>query len=177
MKPLTPWTARTFDHNLEPGLHLAVLERLRGTPARAAALLDEFPHPLRIWRRPGSWSAHDHVGHLDDLHHLDLQRVHDFLTGSPTLTAADMTNRATFEAHHNATPTLQLIERLRRNRHELTAALDNVDEALSARIAVHPRLQRPMRIIDWMYFVAEHDDHHLARARETMRAAAEAGID
>jgi len=25
----------------------------------------------------------------------------------------------------------------------------------------HPRLNQPMRIIDLMYFVAEHDEHHL----------------
>ena len=31
------------------------------------------------------------------------------------------------------------------------------------RTALHPRLETPMRMMDLFYFVAEHDDHHLAR--------------
>lgn len=34
------------------------------------------------------------------------------------------------------------------------------------RSARHPRLGSPMRVIDLAYFVAEHDDHHMARLRE-----------
>jgi hypothetical protein len=30
----------------------------------------------------------------------------------------------------------------------------------------HPRLKTPMRLIDHLYFVAEHDDHHHARIWE-----------
>jgi predicted short-subunit dehydrogenase-like oxidoreductase (DUF2520 family) len=32
------------------------------------------------------------------------------------------------------------------------------------RTSLHPRLKRPMRLIDLCFFVAEHDDHHLAIA-------------
>jgi hypothetical protein len=39
------------------------------------------------------------------------------------------------------------------------------------RMAVHPRLERSLSVLDWMFFVAEHDDHHLAKAREIMRTA------
>jgi hypothetical protein len=35
----------------------------------------------------------------------------------------------------------------------------------------HPRLRRPLRLVDWLYFLAEHDDHHLAKAREILRRA------
>jgi hypothetical protein len=35
--------------------------------------------------------------------------------------------------------------------------------------ALHPRLKTPMRIIDLFLFVAEHDDHHLARITELAR--------
>ncbi len=38
------------------------------------------------------------------------------------------------------------------------------------RSAHHPRLNRPMRILDLMVFAAEHDDHHLARISELLRA-------
>jgi len=35
---------------------------------------------------------------------------------------------------------------------------------------LHPRLRTPMRLLDHLHFVAEHDDHHLAKIRELMRA-------
>jgi DinB superfamily len=171
MRQLAPWTSRTFDHSLPLELYPAVLERLRGTPARAAALFDQFQEPLRTWRPEPSWSAHEHVGHLDDLHELDMRRIQDFVQGLPALSAADMTNRATFEARHNETPTDRLVERLRLHRDELAARLEDLNDRAVMHTAIHPRLQRSMRIIDWMYFVAEHDDHHLARAREVLRAA------
>jgi hypothetical protein len=34
--------------------------------------------------------------------------------------------------------------------------------------SLHPRLQQPMRLIDHALFVAEHDDHHLARITELL---------
>jgi hypothetical protein len=174
MPQLAPWTSRLFDHHLPPGLYPAVLERLRGLPPRAAALLNDVAAPLRTWRLDASWSAHEHIGHLDDLHDLDMRRIHDFVSGAPTLSAADMTNRRTFEADHNATASADLVDRLRLHRDELIRQLEDLDDTIVARTAVHPRLQRPMSVVDWMYFVAEHDDHHLARAREAVRAAAAA---
>ena len=171
MITLARWTSRTFDHEVPLGLYPAVLERLRGTPARAAELLHQVAEPLRYWRAEPSWSAQQHVGHLDDLHDLDIRRLQDYASGSPVLSAADMTNRKTDEAHHNAVSTTVLLERLRGHREELTRRLEELDEAQAARTARHPRLQRPMRVIDWMYFVAEHDDHHLASAREILKTA------
>jgi len=35
-----------------------------------------------------------------------------------------------------------------------------------ARTSLHPRLQQPMRLVDHLHFVAEHDDHHLAKIWE-----------
>ena len=30
------------------------------------------------------------------------------------------------------------------------------------RTMLHPRLKQPMRLVDHLFFAAEHDDHHLA---------------
>ena len=35
--------------------------------------------------------------------------------------------------------------------------------------ALHPRLKTPMRTIDLFLFVADHDDHHLARITELVK--------
>jgi uncharacterized damage-inducible protein DinB len=40
---------------------------------------------------------------------------------------------------------------------------------LFSRSALHPRLGMPMRLVDLMLFVAEHDDHHLASITELAR--------
>jgi hypothetical protein len=174
MITLARWTTRTFDHELPLGLYPAVLERLRGMPARATELLQSAADPLRRWRIEPSWSAQQHIGHLDDLHELDVKRLQDFASGAAVLSAADMTNRTTEDANHNAIATGVLLERLRAHREELAQQLEELDEAQAARAARHPRLQRTMRVVDWMYFVAEHDDHHLARAREALRLARDA---
>jgi hypothetical protein len=171
MRPLVPWTSRTFEHSLPPGLYPVVLERLRGTPARAAALLEEFRPPLRTWRPDSSWSAHEHIGHLDDLHDLDMRRIQDFVSAAAVLSPADMTNRGTYEAGHNAISSARLVDRLRRRRGELIQKLEDLDDTVVTRTAIHPRLERSLSVLDWMFFVAEHDDHHLAKAREIMRTA------
>lgn len=171
MIPLARWFTRTFDHELPAGLYPAVLERLRGMPVRAAALLNEFPAPLRCRTIGSSWSGQQHIGHLDDLHDLDMRRLQDFVSGAAVLSAADLANRRTHEANHNDTATEVLLARVRAHREDLADRLEALDEAIVERSAQHPRLQRPMRVIDWMYFVAEHDDHHLASAREMLKTA------
>jgi len=35
--------------------------------------------------------------------------------------------------------------------------------------ALHPRLKTPMRTMDLFLFVAEHDDHHLAKISEIIK--------
>jgi hypothetical protein len=40
--------------------------------------------------------------------------------------------------------------------------VEKIDPAIFARASLHPRLKTPMRLVDHLYFVAEHDDHHLA---------------
>ena len=52
-----------------------------------------------VWRE---WSAQDHAGHLLDLEPPWMARVDDFLTDRDTLAVADLGNRKTHEANHNA---------------------------------------------------------------------------
>ena len=35
--------------------------------------------------------------------------------------------------------------------------------------ALHPRLKQPMRLMDLFLFVADHDDHHLAKISALIR--------
>lgn len=157
-----PWTERTFRFDRPIRQFPNVVERLRGTPARLRSRLGALPADVLTRRGGGKWSVQEHAGHLRDLEALDTARLDDFTAGREILTAADMTNRRTIEAHHNDRGIDEVLAGFERERGALARRLDQLDEAFVARIAQHPRLGVPMRVVDWAFFVAEHDDHHLA---------------
>lgn len=162
------WTTRTFNFDMPLGTFPSILERLLGTPARAAELASGVAEELLSRRCNEKWSAKENLGHLMDLQALEELRLAEFLAGAPVLSAADPINRITEAAGHNHAPIALLLERLRTGRCEWVRKLEGLTEEEVARSALHPRLQRPMRVLDWAYFVAEHDDHHLARARQAV---------
>ena len=168
------WNTRTFTFNLPLGAFPAVLERLRGTAARAAELVSRVSEELLSRRWKGKWSAKENLGHLADLQPLDDQRLREYFVGAAALSAADPANHVTEAACHNQVPIARLVERLRAGRLELARKLEALTEDEVSRTALHPRLQQPMRLLDWAYFVAEHDDHHLARARQAILDADQA---
>jgi hypothetical protein len=92
--------------------------------------------------------------------------VDDYVASSAQLTVADLKNRKTDEADHNARPLEQILAEFRGARAKLLKRVDELDVSLFTRAIPHPRLKTPMRLVDHLYFVAEHDDHHLARIWE-----------
>lgn len=145
-----------------------IVERLRGTPARLEDRVRELSRELLTRRDGDKWSIQEHVGHLLDLGSLDLARLDDFEAERDILQAADLQNRKTYEANHNARSIESILEEFRGERSEFVRRLGGYDEAFITRAALHPRLTK-MRVIDFAYFVAEHDDHHFARITELLR--------
>jgi len=119
-------------------------------------------------RKPGDkWSAQEHAGHLADLESLWMARVDDFLKeGGDSLTVADLTNRRTTEAGHNEGQLKDVLAGFRAARITLAERVEKFPAATFSRSLLHPRLKQPMRLVDHLFFVAEHDDHHLARIWE-----------
>jgi hypothetical protein len=71
-------------------------------------------------RKPdGKWSAQENAGHMLDLEALWIVRIADYVNGSAQLTEADLTNRQTDEANHNATPTHDIVVGFRTAREQL----------------------------------------------------------
>lgn len=161
----TPWFDRHFASIEDNGLLPGILERLDGTAPRLRALLRGVAH---VRAADAGWSIAKEVGHLIDLEPLWLDRVRDLERGETVMTAADLTNRATHEADHDSWPLAQLVDRFETARDTLVATLRGAADEVLERSARHPRLGTPMRIVDLAYFVAEHDDHHLARMRELL---------
>ena len=166
------WFERHFKLDLPLGMYPNVVERVRGTPARVEDRLSALPREILTRREGENWSMQEQAGHLLDLGALDLGRLDDYADGLPTLRPADLGNRKTHEADHNANSIENILAEFRHERGEFVRRLDTFDAEFIARIALHPRLQLPMRVIDFAYFIAEHDDHHLARISELIRASA-----
>jgi uncharacterized damage-inducible protein DinB len=160
------WFERKFDFSFPSQLYPNVAARLRGTPARLEEMLRNCSHDLLVIKSGGKWSPQEHAGHLLDLEPLWTARVDDFIASHSELTAADLTNRSTTEANHNARPIEQLLAAFRKARLDLLNRASQLDPAQSDRTLLHPRMKKSMRLVDHLYFIAEHDDHHLAHIWE-----------
>ncbi len=169
------WFERHFEFSFPVELFPNVCARLRGTPARLDELMREQSHEMLIAKIHSKWSAQEHAGHLSDMESLWLARVQDYVVASEQLTAADLTNRKTQEAGHNGRSVSEILGEFRAAREGLLNYLGGLDVASLSRTIPHPRLTTPMRLVDHLYFVAEHDDHHLARIWELVNDSDVAG--
>lgn len=172
------WFERKFDFDFPVEHFDSILERLRGTPARLEeklGLISAGAAPRRIppevlTRRPGeAWSIQEHAGHLLDLDALHYARLDDYEARAKVLRPADLQNRRTWEARHNKQRIEQIVSAFRRERARLLERLERWPRERLGQSALHPRLRQPMRIVDHAFFIAEHDDHHLAAMEALLR--------
>jgi uncharacterized damage-inducible protein DinB len=172
MSQIPVWFDRKFDFSFPAELYPNVCARLRGTPARIEEALKNSASEVLLSKPNRKWSAQEHAGHLLDLEPLWLARLEDYVKGSEQLSVTDLQNRKTDEANYNAQPLKQILAQFRAARNKLLARAAEVDTALYSRPIPHPRLKTPMRLVDHLYFVAEHDDHHLAHIWELVSGEA-----
>jgi uncharacterized damage-inducible protein DinB len=163
------WTDRRFDFNFLVELYPEMIERVRGTPARLEDRIRSLSAEVLTRRDGDRWSIQENAGHLLDLESLVIQRIEEYVAGVATLHAADMSNRKTYEADHNAVAVASILRAFREQRTRVVARLEGLEPEMFARSALHPRLNVQMRLVDMILFQAEHDDYHLARISELMR--------
>jgi len=168
MSQVPVWFERKFDFTFPVEHYPNLCVRLRGTPARLEEILRGVPQDVLLDKPADKWSPQEHAGHLLDLESLWMARVDDFLAGGDTLTVADLSNRKTHEANHNTRELTEILAEFRSARLRLVNRVGKFQSVLFARSMLHPRLKQPMRLADHLYFVAEHDDHHLARIWEML---------
>jgi len=172
--PHWPWIERTFNFDFPVTKFPDLLERVRGTPARVEDRVRGLSREV-LTRRPegNGWSIQENIGHLIDLGYLPLTRIEQILRGEQVLIAADMGNRKTADARHKDRDIAELLAEFRADRGTLVARFEQIDDADWGKSAIHPRLQKPLRIVDIAYFDAEHDDYHLGRIGERIRTFAD----
>jgi uncharacterized damage-inducible protein DinB len=169
MMQKTEWFNRKFPVIEDNGILPSIIERLSGTPARIEEITVNLDEAFLTLKRNGKWSIKEEIGHLSDLEPLWLGRLEELKNGIPELRAADLTNQKTHTANHNATALKTLQQQFRAQRQLFVNKLTSLNDEQLNNTALHPRLKTPMRMIDLAYFVAEHDDHHLACIREILR--------
>jgi uncharacterized damage-inducible protein DinB len=164
-----PWIERKFEFNFPLGLFPVIVERLRGILPRIESIVNNKTEEELNRKIGESWSVKEQIGHLFDLEELWYGRIEDFLSAKQTLRTADMTNTKTHNADHNKKNIEELLQQFSSARNKLIEKVQNMDEADASLTALHPRLKIPMRLIDSLFFVAEHDDHHIAKIRELLK--------
>ena len=170
MSQVPAWFEREFEFTFPVEQYPNLCVRLRGTPVRLEEMVRDVRQSLLVGKPGDKWSAQEHAGHLLDLEPLWMARLDDFQAEGNTLTVADLSNRKTHEANHNARDLQAILTEFRTARLRLVDRAESFDHARFARAKLHPRLNQPMRLVDHLYFVAEHDDHHLAKIWEMLRA-------
>jgi uncharacterized damage-inducible protein DinB len=158
----TEWFKRVFPPILDNGLFPCILERLEGTAVRLRHKISKMTGDLTAAQQ-GTWSIHKEVGHLIDLEPLWHERMLQIIGDETNLKIADLTNQKTHTTNHDAVNIYDLITQFEAEREKLLITLRRITDQNLDKAAVHPRLGTPMKLIDLAFFVAEHDDHHLAQ--------------
>ena len=158
------WFKRKFGQFDDNGTLPGIIERLSGTPVRLAFKIKNID-PEKLMLKPhGKWSIKEEIGHLLDLESLWSERLDDFFNGKSELRSADLENQKTHKANHNERTADGLLADFKIEREKLIEKIYQIEKVGKLnQTALHPRLKTPMKVIDLAYFIAEHDDHHLAQ--------------
>lgn len=172
MTQQTPWFERSFHFDFPVTNFPVIFSRLEGAIFRLQYILANADDEACSSSKDG-WSVKEQLGHLSDLEELWWKRLQDFLEGRETLSVADLNNTKTKEARHNEKSLEQLLQTFITERQRILETAYGLDVHTLGLSSVHPRLQQPMRLIDLLFFVAEHDDHHIAKISSLLRKSPE----
>lgn len=160
------WKERKFNFDFPVEIFPSILERFRGVPVRLEEITRGLSEEVLVFKPDGKWSIKEHTGHLIDLEELGEKRLDDYMNGKEVLSPADITNKKTYQGGYNRKNINALLKEFRNVREHFVHRLENLTIEQASLTSIHPRLNQKMRIIDWVYFMAEHDDHHLTKIRE-----------
>ena len=157
------WFDRKFDFAAEQNIFPGIIERLEGTPLRLQNKIKDISLNHLTNKLDDKWSIQENIGHLIDLEPIWQGRLVDILNNEEYLRSVDLENKKTDLARHNENEINTLLDDFWKLKQETLNSLSILSDREVFKYALHPRLMKPMRIMDLFLFVAEHDDHHLAR--------------
>jgi hypothetical protein len=166
MSKKVKWLERKFDTPVSLEQAGELIERLKNTPSRLEALVKKLPNEILTRRDGDSWSIQENAGHLQMADLLFSGRLDDYLQDASQLRPADVSGGRTDVEEFNAKEFDSILAGFRRRRDTYVARLMKLNREDLEKSSLHPRLNKPMRLCDMLYFQAEHDDHHINRIEE-----------
>ena len=165
------WVDKKFEFGFPVEDYVELLETLAAAPGRLDELLDGVSPDELVQSRGQGWSIQENAGHLISLEELFMGRLDDFDAGKDKLRAADMSNRKTGQANYNSADVSGIVTVFGAVRGQYIARLRAKPAAFFATVAWHPRLEKPMRVVDQLYFQVAHDAHHFTRIQQLKSGA------
>lgn len=157
-----PWIEHKFNLGIDIGWAPNIMVRIRDCHVRLSHHCNGLTDHQLSERPKDKWSIKEHLGHLIDLEELWIDRLLQFEQFVPELIHADMSNQKTEHANHNEVSIGNLLTKFHNERTKLIATFDRLSEAVQKHSALHPRIKMQMKPVDLLFFVAEHDGHHIA---------------
>ncbi len=160
-QPVIKWFDRQFDFNFGIEQFPDLLKRLEKTAAQILEITNGIPEQDLNLKPTGKWSIKEHTGHLWILEPLWQKRFLEIKENKVEMSPADLNNSATDNASFNQYNIEKIANDFQQERKHTIRLLESFNKKDLSNSVYHPRLNQRMRIIDLMYFVAEHDEHHL----------------
>jgi hypothetical protein len=160
------WFERHFTFGLPAGMLPFYLERLEGTAARIETKVAGISDQVLSNKLDGKWSIKENIAHLAEVDEIALKRIDEMQLGvSPMSPAVIQPGK-----DYNAMPVSDVIKFFRTNRQKNLDKYKSLTDSELGRQSLHPRLKVQLTPVDLAWFDAEHDDHHLVRVGEILRA-------
>lgn len=154
-----------FDHKFNLGINQGwtqnIMTRIKDCEIRISHHCASITDKKLSIRSGSKWSIKEHIGHLIDLEQLWINRFLQFEKLYPELVAADLSNKKTEDANHNNNSLEELLKEFRVERQELIDTFNGLSEKAHNHSSYHPRLGVKLQPVDLLFFIAEHDNHHI----------------
>ena len=160
------WIVHEFNLGIDIGWTKNILTRIEDTEIRLTHYIKNLSDKQLSLKTNDLYSIKEHIGHLTDLEELWLNRFEQFEKELPELIAADMTNQKTKSLNHNEQDINVLIDNFKNNRQASLNKVKKFSKKIQNHEAFHPRIKTMMKPVDLLFFIAEHDDHHLTTIKE-----------
>jgi hypothetical protein len=163
---MLPWFERDLKFGYSSEMLPFFLERLSGTIIRLEAKTKGILDDVLSAKRDGKWSIKQNIGHLAEVDAIANKRMDEMTTGVAVMSPA------VFEPQdYNPWPIEKVLELFKINRNLNLKKYQTLSESDSKKSSLHPRLRVQMTPVDLAWFDAEHDDHHLVKINEILKAS------
>ena len=167
MTPETPWFERDLIFGKPKALLPYFLERLEGALPRIEYKLKDIPESILSMQPMGKWSIKQNIGHLAEVDEISNKRIDEMLAGISPLSPAVFEPRGDY----NIMPIQEVVQFLSSIRKANLEKYKSLAAADLEKASLHPRLKIMMTPVDLAWFDAEHDDHHLVKINNILKAS------